>query len=37
MVIDTSAILAILGNEPEAELFVETIASAEMRWISAAT
>jgi len=37
MVIDTSAILAILGNEPEAELFAETIASAEMRWISAAT
>jgi ribonuclease VapC len=37
MVIDTSAILAILGDEPEAELFAEKIAAAEMRWISAAT
>lgn len=37
MVIDTLAMLAILGDEPEAELFAEKIASAEMRWISAAT
>ena len=37
MVIDTSAILAILGDEPEAELFADKIASAEMRWVSAAT
>jgi uncharacterized protein with PIN domain len=29
MVIDASAILAILGDEPEAELFAEKIASED--------
>ncbi len=37
MVIDTSAILAILGNEPEATLFAEKIAASEVRYMSAAS
>lgn len=37
MVIDTSAILAILGNEPEATLFAEKIAAAETCSMSAAS
>ena len=37
MVIDTSAILAILGNEPEAALFAEKIAAAETCCVSAAS
>jgi ribonuclease VapC len=36
MVIDTSAILAILFNEPDAEIFARAIAAAERRLISAA-
>jgi ribonuclease VapC len=37
MVIDTSAILAILLDEPERRLFNEAIESAESRLLSAAT
>ena len=37
MVIDTSAILAILGNEPEAALFAEKIASSGACSLSAAS
>ncbi|HQY90257.1 type II toxin-antitoxin system VapC family toxin [Caldilinea sp.] len=37
MVIDSSAILAILEDETEAELFAEKIAAATERWISAAS
>ena len=37
MVIDTSAVLAILGDEPEADLLAEKIALAGARWISAAS
>ncbi len=37
MVIDTSAIVAIALNEPEAEAFERTIADASIRLISAAT
>ncbi len=37
MVIDTSAILAILSNEPEATLFAEKIATSETCCMSAAS
>jgi ribonuclease VapC len=37
MVIDTSALLAILFNEPERRTFNEAIEAAESRWMSAAT
>ena len=37
MVIDTSAIVAIALNEPEAETFEQRIADAPVRLISAAT
>ena len=37
MIIDTSAILAILFEEPEADHFLSTIAAASSRRISAAT
>lgn len=37
MVIDTSALLAILFNEPERRLFNEAIEAAESRAVSAAT
>jgi ribonuclease VapC len=37
MVIDTSAILAIVLREPEAEVFVEAIANAAVRVISVAS
>ncbi len=37
MVIDTSAILAILGNEPEATLFADKIASSVSCCMSAAS
>jgi ribonuclease VapC len=37
MVIDTSALLAILQNEPERRAFNEAIESAETRLLSAAT
>ena len=37
MIIDTSALVAILRQEPEAELFAQTIDVAETRRISAAT
>ena len=37
MVIDTSAIVAIAFNEPEAEAFEQRVADAPMRLISAAT
>jgi ribonuclease VapC len=37
MVIDTSAFLAILTNEPERRRFVESIEAAESRLVSAAT
>jgi uncharacterized protein with PIN domain len=33
MVIDTSALLAILPSEPEASAFVEEIASADRRLV----
>jgi ribonuclease VapC len=36
MIIDTSAILAILFGEPDAEIYAEAIAGAEARLISAA-
>ena len=35
MIIDTSAIIAILRNEPEIKIFVEAIANAPVRRISA--
>lgn len=37
MVIDTSALLALLGNEPEAARFREAVAADSVRLISAAT
>jgi ribonuclease VapC len=37
MVIDTSAVLAILQDEPERRVFVESIEAAETRSISAAS
>ena len=37
MIVDTSAIIAILRNEPDADEFAATIASAAIRRISAAT
>ena len=37
MIIDASAIVAILKNEPEAELFVQTLQSATVRRLSAAS
>jgi ribonuclease VapC len=37
MIIDTSALIAILRDEPEARHFAETIASATVRRISAST
>jgi ribonuclease VapC len=37
MVIDSSAVLAILQNEPERRAFNETIAAAETRLLSAAS
>ena len=37
MIVDTSAIVAILGNEPEAPAFEEAIAEAPSRRISAAS
>lgn len=37
MVVDTSALLAILGDEPERRLFIERIEGAEVRLLSAAT
>ena len=37
MIIDTSAILAILFEEPEADRFISTITAASSRRISAAT
>lgn len=37
MIIDASALLAILQREPERRPFLEAIASAEMRRLSAAT
>lgn len=37
MVIDTSAIIAVLFNEPERELFTELIERAEVRLVSAVT
>ncbi len=36
MVLDTSALLAILLNEPERRSFTEAIELAESRWLSAA-
>ncbi|NOY84184.1 MAG: type II toxin-antitoxin system VapC family toxin [Nitrospirae bacterium] len=36
MIIDTSAILAILSNEPERTLFIEVIAKASFRQMSTA-
>ena len=33
MVIDTSAVLAILGAETEAALFIEKIAATEACWM----
>lgn len=37
MVIDTSALLAILQDEPERRAFNEAIESADSRWMSTAT
>lgn len=37
MVIDTSALVAILRDEPERRRFNEAIEAADSRWISAAT
>jgi ribonuclease VapC len=37
MVVDTSALIAILNDEPERHEFIERIAAAETRLISAAT
>ncbi len=37
MVIDTSAIVAILQNEPEQDAFIEAIESADIRLVSAAS
>ena len=37
MVIDTSAVLAILQDEPERRKFAEFIEAADTRWMSAAT
>ena len=37
MVIDTSAVLAILQDEPERRRFAEAIEAAATRWMSAAT
>lgn len=37
MVIDSSAIIAILSNEPEAEYMAEAIANAPIRLMSAAS
>ena len=37
MVIDTSAIVAILQNEPEQDKFIEAIESADIRLVSAAS
>lgn len=37
MVIDTSAIVAILQNEPEQDTFIEAIESADIRLVSAAS
>ena len=37
MVIDTSAVLAILQDEPERRNFAESIEAADARWMSAAT
>jgi ribonuclease VapC len=37
MVIDTSAIIAILFDEPERKRFAELLESAEMRFVSAVT
>ncbi|OGQ92224.1 MAG: ribonuclease [Deltaproteobacteria bacterium RIFOXYA12_FULL_58_15] len=37
MVIDTSAILAILLGEPEADVFINAIANAGKRWVAAFT
>jgi uncharacterized protein with PIN domain len=37
MVIDTSALVAILLGEPEQIAFVEAIDSAASRWVSLAT
>ena len=37
MVIDTSAVLAILQNEPERRRFAEAIEAADTRWMSSAT
>jgi ribonuclease VapC len=35
MIVDTSAIVAILRNEPEAEVFADAIIAAEIRRVSA--
>ena len=37
MVIDTSAIVSILQNEPEQDAFIEAIESADIRLVSAAS
>jgi ribonuclease VapC len=37
MVVDTSALVAILNSEPERRLFIDHIAAASVRLISAAT
>ncbi|EDY38446.1 hypothetical protein CPCC7001_1325 [Cyanobium sp. PCC 7001] len=37
MVIDPSALVAILLNEPERRAFIEAIAAAEVCWLSAAS
>jgi ribonuclease VapC len=37
MVLDTSAIIAILLNEPERERFIGLIEAASVRWLSAAS
>lgn len=37
MVIDTSAILAVLMDEPERPVFTELIEDADTRWLSTAT
>lgn len=37
MVLDSSAVLAILNDEPERRAFNEAIETAESRWISTAT
>ncbi len=37
MVVDTSAIIAILGNEPEQQSFIEAIEQSDVRLISSAS